>query len=115
MDDGSGFEGEGRPRGMGMENIAARATDVGGTFEIASVPGRGTTVRFSVSCRPPSTVRPYAMRALVWGVILIVAAGFMPDGVTARPWVAAIALIAAIAVTRYSVAVYWLVRARRAA
>lgn len=115
QDDGSGFE-EGKRRGMGMANIATRAAEVGGTFEVASVPGKGTTVRFSVPCRQPSSVRPYARRAFVWGVILLAVTGFMLSrGVSARPWTLAIALIAAIAVARYSAAVYWLVNPRRPA
>jgi signal transduction histidine kinase len=116
QDDGSGFGGEAKPRGMGMANIAARATEVGGTFEVASVPGHGTTVRFSVPCRQPSSARPYATRAVLWGIVFIAVSGFMLSrGVSGRPWTAAIALIAAIAVARYTVAVYWLVRPQRPA
>lgn len=116
QDDGSGFSVEGAPRGMGMGNIAARAAEVGGTFEVVSVPGRGTTVRFSVPCRQPSSARPYAMRAIVWGAILTAVCAFMlARGAGTQPWTAAVALIAAIAVARYAVAVYWLVRGQRAA
>jgi signal transduction histidine kinase len=116
QDDGRGFEGDGKRRGMGLANIAARATEIGGTVEVASVPGRGTTVRFAVPCREPFSARPYAARAAAWGAILIAAAGFMLSrGVSARPWMAAIALIAAIAVARYSVAAYGLLHSRRAA
>jgi signal transduction histidine kinase len=116
QDDGSGFQGEGKPRGMGMANIATRAAEVGGTCEVASAPGKGTTVRFSVPCRQPSSARPYATRAAVWGVILVAVTGFMLSrGVSARPWTLAIALIAAIAVARYSAAVYGLVNPRRPA
>lgn len=116
QDDGSGFEGTGKPRGMGMANIGARATEVGGTFEVASVPRRGTTVRFSVPCRQPPSARPYATRAVAWGVLLMAMSGFMfSRGVSARPWTLAIALIAAIAVARYSAAAYWLIHPRRPA
>ena len=65
QDDGSGFTVDGPPRGMGMGSIGARAAEVGGTFEVASVPGHGTTVRFSVPCRQPSSARPYVRRAIV--------------------------------------------------
>ena len=116
QDDGSGFTVDGPPRGMGMGSIAARAADVGGTFEVASVPGEGTTVRFSVPCRQPSSARPYAMRAIVWGVVLMAASGFwLSRGPGALPLAAAVAAIAAIAVARYSLAVYRLVHRPRAA
>ena len=115
-DDGSGFNAEGATRGMGMGNIAARAAEVGGSFDVVSIPGQGTTVRFSVPCREPSSVRPYVMRAIVWAVILTAVAGFMLSrGAAAQPWTAAIALIAAIAVARYSLAVYRLVQRQRPA
>jgi len=98
-----------------MGSIAARAAEVGGTFEVASVPGQGTTVRFSVPCRQPSSARPYAIRAIAWGVILVAVSGFiLSRGFGALP-LTALALIAAIAVARYSVAVYWLVHRRPAA
>ena len=52
----------------------------------------------------------------MWGVILVAVTGFLLSrGVSARPWMLAIALIAAIAVARYSAAVYWLARSRRPA
>jgi signal transduction histidine kinase len=115
-DDGSGFTMEGRPPGMGMNNIAARAAEAGGTFEVASVPGQGTTVRFSVPSRQPSSARPYVTRAIVWGVILVAVSGSMlVPGVGTHPATAALALIAAIAVARYTAAVYRLVQRRRPA
>ena len=104
---------------MGMGNIAARAAEVGGTFEVVSVPGSGTTVRFSVPCRQPSSVRPYVIRAIVWSVIFLAVSGFwLSRGAAASPWaagLAALAAIAAIAVARYSLAVYRLVHRQRTA
>lgn len=111
QDDGRGFKVEGRPRGMGMANIAARAAEVGGNLEVMSVPDRGTTVRFSVPCQQQPSPAPYATRALVWGGVLIAAVSFvMLSGFSARPWGAAVALIAGIAVARYSIAAYRLGR-----
>jgi signal transduction histidine kinase len=116
QDDGSGFTSEGPPRGMGMRNIAARATEVGGTLEVASVPGRGTTVRFSVPCLEPASARPYALRAVVWAIIFIgVSAVMLSRGIGGHPWIAAVAVIAAIAVARYTVAVHALLQRQRAA
>jgi signal transduction histidine kinase len=50
-DDGRGFEpgrGEG---GLGLVNMRERARQLGGTFELDSRPGRGTTVRVAVPFR----------------------------------------------------------------
>jgi signal transduction histidine kinase len=116
QDDGSGFS-EVVSRGMGMSNIAARAAEVGGTFEVASAPGGGTTVRFSVPCRQAASARPYAIRAAAWGATFLGLSGFMLSrGAGGAPtWLTAIVLIAAIAAARYCVAVYWLVQRRRPA
>jgi signal transduction histidine kinase len=116
-DDGSGLPMERTPGGMGMANMAARAAEVGGNFEAASTPDRGTTVRFSVPCEA-SSVRHYAIRAFGWGVVLIAAAAHIAlRASNVRPWdptaviAAGIVIIAGIAVARYVVAAY---RVRRA-
>lgn len=112
-DDGSGFEPDKNRRGMGIANIAARAAEVGGTFEVVSAQGGGTTVRFSVPCNETRSPRPYVNRAAVWFVVLIVILALTDSrGANADPWAIPIALIAAIAVTRYTVAAYWLLRRR---
>jgi signal transduction histidine kinase len=115
QDDGSGFTVEGARRGMGMDNIAARAAEVGGTLDVVSEPGRGTTVRFSIPCRQPVSARPYAVRAIVWAIIFIAVSSFMLSRDSGAPPLIALALIAAIAVARYTVAVYWLVHPRQTA
>jgi signal transduction histidine kinase len=49
-DDGRGFDVNEIPsgrRGNGLQSLRSRARTVGGTFEITSRPGGGTTVRFS--------------------------------------------------------------------
>jgi hypothetical protein len=110
-DNGRGFSEESRPQGMGMANIAARASEVGGTFEAVSAPDAGTTVRFSVPCEQIPSARPYAVRAAVWAAALAVIVALSGRfGFLARPWLTVLLLIAAIAVTRYVVATYWLVR-----
>jgi signal transduction histidine kinase len=49
-DNGRGFnqprDGAAR-RGNGLDSLRSRASGIGGTFEISSEPGKGTTVRFS--------------------------------------------------------------------
>jgi len=53
-DDGDGFdagrvmEGDGTPAGIGLLSMERRAEGLGGTFEIESRPGQGTTIRVSV-------------------------------------------------------------------
>jgi signal transduction histidine kinase len=112
-DDGSGFEPSGKRRGMGLANIATRAAEVGGTFEVVSVPGGGTMARFSVPCYETASPRPYVNRAAVWFVVLIVILALTESrGANADPWAIPIVLIAAIAVARYTVAAYWLMRRR---
>ena len=43
-DDGRGFQKETTPYGMGLQNIADRLAALGGTFDVRSAPGEGTTV-----------------------------------------------------------------------
>ena len=47
-DDGRGFVPAETPRGAGLQNMADRVGALGGSLTIASVPGRGTTVRGEV-------------------------------------------------------------------
>jgi signal transduction histidine kinase len=48
-DDGHGFTpGEGHPGGWGMRNLHERAAAMGGTLEVLSVSGEGTTVRLRI-------------------------------------------------------------------
>jgi signal transduction histidine kinase len=111
-DDGTGFEASAPARGMGMSNIAARAAEVGGSVEVASAPTRGTAVRFAVPYDHVPSLWPYAARAAVWGVVLIVAIAIVAStGLSARPWGVALAVIAGIAVLRYTLAIYRLQRA----
>ena len=44
QDDGVGFDADGTGRGYGLDNMRQRAEEVGGTFELSSDPGRGTSV-----------------------------------------------------------------------
>ena len=43
-DDGHGFDPDDTPRGAGLENIAARLEDLGGSLELTSARGRGTVL-----------------------------------------------------------------------
>ena len=114
-DDGIGFESaEGRAgeksslaRGMGLSNIAARASEVGGNLEVASAPDRGTALRFALPFDALPSLWPYATRAALWSVVLLAAIAVVASsGLSARPWVGGFAVIAGIAVARYALAVY---------
>jgi signal transduction histidine kinase len=50
-DDGRGFDPAHTPRGAGLQNIRDRIEGLGGTFNLASSPGRGTVL--SISLRWP--------------------------------------------------------------
>ena len=61
-DDGAGFEPD-APRAsssFGLEGMARRAIDLGGTVAVDSAPGRGTTVRarLPVTAPPEDTATP---------------------------------------------------------
>jgi signal transduction histidine kinase len=62
-DDGSGFDTNQRASGMGIRNMRERADEYGGEFEIASMPGGGTTVRFWV---PAASVAFQDYRKQIW-------------------------------------------------
>ncbi|MFZ0919935.1 MAG: GAF domain-containing sensor histidine kinase [Candidatus Dormiibacterota bacterium] len=51
-DDGRGFDRESTLSGLGMGNLAERASAIGGTLEVDSEPGRGTTIRVTVPLDP---------------------------------------------------------------
>jgi signal transduction histidine kinase len=117
QDDGAGFDmGEApRRRGMGMMNVAVRAAEVGGSVDIVSAPGRGTTVRFSVPCAAPPSPRAYVVRAAAWSACAVTGLVMLTRGVGVRPLWLTLALIAGIAVARYTVAAVALIKAGRAA
>jgi two-component system sensor histidine kinase DegS len=48
-DDGCGFDPDFEPNGVGLSGMRERVEDLGGKLEITSEPGRGTTVRVSLS------------------------------------------------------------------
>jgi signal transduction histidine kinase len=110
-DDGSGFAPGDRSEGMGMANLAARAAEVGGSLDVSSNPGQGTTVRFGVPCSGPLSPRPYVIRTAIWiGVLIGARAVMMSHNPVATPLALMVMLIAAIAAIRYGRAAYALTR-----
>jgi signal transduction histidine kinase len=111
-DDGAGFDPITAPKGMGLDNMTARAAVLNGSFMLTSAPGRGTTVRFSVRFSSDSP-REYVAKASAWAAVL--AAGiwyFTLRGLGEHPWALGIAVIAGVATSRYVLAY---ARARRSA
>jgi|RhiMetdeSRZDD1v2_1073273.scaffolds.fasta_scaffold25883_1 signal transduction histidine kinase len=110
-DDGAGFDA-GHRRGMGMENMSARAIDVGGAIEMSTRPGEGTLVRFSVPYLAEARVR-HLKFAVLWGVLLAGSLINLRHGLDRAPLVAAV-VVATVAVLglAWSGVVHW--RLRRA-
>ncbi len=50
-DNGKGFQPEDSQRGNGLRNLKSRMGAIGGTLEVTSAPGKGTTVRASFDSR----------------------------------------------------------------
>jgi signal transduction histidine kinase len=114
-DDGTGFTPGSPPRqaGMGMANLAVRAAEVGGSVDVTSAPGGGTTVRFAVPCRESRSPRFYVVRVFVWSVILLSGVALLATHrFTARLAAVPLMLIAMIAIARYAVAAYHVERRR---
>jgi signal transduction histidine kinase len=49
-DDGKGFDQATTPMGSGVQGMADRIAALGGTLEICSTPGQGTTVTGRIPC-----------------------------------------------------------------
>jgi signal transduction histidine kinase len=56
VDDGTGFDTAATPYGSGLQNMADRLAALGGTVEVESQPGRGTTVRGRIPAGHLTTV-----------------------------------------------------------
>jgi signal transduction histidine kinase len=115
-DDGTGFTPGHPPRqaGMGMENLAVRASEVGGSLDVTSAPGAGTVVRFAVPDAEFLSPRFYVVRLFVWSVILLAGAAVLAThNYTARLLALPLMIIATIAIARYTVAAYTVERRRK--
>lgn len=72
QDDGSGFDPNQTAQGQGIANMHDRAAEFGGTFELISAPGSGTTAVFAVPYLKTGTPREYRKRAMIWAMALLV-------------------------------------------
>lgn len=111
-DDGVGFDPMRAPKGMGLDNMTARAGVLNGSLMLNSAPGRGTNVRFSIPFLLGSP-REYGMKAFAWAAVVSVGIWyFTPRGLSEQPWALGVVVIAIIATARYLIAY---ARARRSA
>jgi signal transduction histidine kinase len=114
-DDGAGFTPETQPHqgGMGMANLAARAAEVGGSLDVTSVPGRGTTVRFGVPCGELPPPGFYVRRAVVWSTMFMTALVMVSSvSLGLRLVGTPLLIVSGMAVARYAVAAYRMKRSR---
>jgi signal transduction histidine kinase len=102
QDDGAGFDPNQSSRGQGIANMRARAEEFGGKFYLASGPGNGTSVAFSIPYTPTETPREYLRRAVGFGVALVIS--ILALARTRSPLMAAVSAFAAIGCVRYTVA-----------
>lgn len=104
QDDGIGFDPNETFRGTGIANMRERAKEFGGIFELASRPGGGTSVSFSVPYAVGTPRAEYRRQACQWGATLIV-------GILVAIWIKSIfiactAVISAIGLAREASAWY---------
>jgi signal transduction histidine kinase len=62
-DDGAGFDRVATPRGSGLQNMADRLEAVGGSLEIESTPGAGTTVSGQIPVQPRAAAQASESRS----------------------------------------------------
>ncbi len=58
-DNGTGFDPNTAPDGMGLKNMRARAEQVGGTLEVRSQPDGGTLIEMQLPCSNPEAERAH--------------------------------------------------------
>jgi signal transduction histidine kinase len=75
-DNGSGFDTNSAPRGMGLANLRSRANELGGEYELLSMPGCGTTVEFTVpfSIPDPQRLRRKVIYSAIWLLVSLLVA-----------------------------------------
>src|SRR5262245_57182106 len=115
QDDGAGFAPGSQPdqAGMGMTNLAARAAEVGGSLDVTSAPGTGTTIRFGVPCAELPAPRFYVRRAAAWSAMFMTAVVMVSSvSLGLRLVGTPVLIISGIAVARYAVAAYRMKRTR---
>ena len=111
-DDGQGFDVSAAARGMGLRNMAGRAAEAGGTMELTSVPGQGTTVSLTIVSDTATRRQYLTYLALSVAFIIILLLSNGLNRMLSRPWDIAWLVLAVIAAIRFAVAAH-LVRSWR--
>jgi signal transduction histidine kinase len=104
-DDGQGFEDGGMlPPGMGLRNMAARAAEAHGTFELSSTLGQGTSVTLTIvsTVETPRWYLVAAAVSLAVVVFILVIDGFPPRDYGRIGWL----VVASAAAVRFAAAAY---------
>lgn len=112
-DDGQGFDPTTTRRGMGVTNMQERAAEVAGAFELASSPGRGTSIVFAVPFVGRSAAAYLGRAAVAVAVVLLCAIWAASGDGWGRPVRLALVWIGIIATVRYTVAYVRVVRQER--
>ena len=104
-DDGQGFDTSvASSPGMGLRSMAARAADAGGTFDLSSTPGTGTSATLTIvnTVESPRWYVVATAVSLAVVVFVLVTDGFPPRDLGHAGWL----LMAAVTAVRSAVAVY---------
>jgi signal transduction histidine kinase len=115
VDDGAGFDpiAQRPAMGMGIRNMQARAAEIGGHFDLASGPGKGTTVSLSVPLTARSA-RAYLFLSVTFASVLAVATVLLfNDASSFRALWLGLMWIGLIGTARYLVALYRVTKASR--
>jgi signal transduction histidine kinase len=76
-DDGAGFDPNQTRGGQGIANIHARAEEFGGTLELISRPGSGTSVTLSIPYTTAETAQKYRRKAMTSAVLLMISIAYL--------------------------------------
>jgi signal transduction histidine kinase len=101
-DDGAGFQLTQSPRGQGIRNMRSRAEEFGGTLDVESQPGEGTSIVFAIPYTSVDPPEEYRRKAVMFGVIFAILGGLCTWKIDVN--FAVLAAISGLLTVRYVVA-----------
>jgi signal transduction histidine kinase len=101
-DDGAGFDPNQGGRGLGIDNMRARAEEFGGSFELISQPGKGTSVTFSIPSSASGVKRESRSQAVLLALVLVISIPVLAW--TKSFGVSMLTTIATMGLVRYAIA-----------